>query len=178
MIPILKAAPVVQVAYVVPDAREAARRHSALFGSGPFFHVELIPLRFARWKGMETVFNHGCAFGQWGNVMIELMEPHDLHDAQVMGLDKRPTIPILHHQAFAIEKAAEIAAELGQRGHELALHAVLESDIEAFMVDTRSECGHLIELFEPSALTQQFYDLVRDESIGWDGSNLIRKFAI
>lgn len=178
MIPTLKGIPTVQIAYAVPDAQAAARRHSAIYGSGPYFYTNLIPLSFALWRGEETVFNHGGAFGQWGNIMVEFMEPHDLHDAHVMGLDSRPTSPVLHHQAFSVEKAPELVAELGRQGCELALHAMLDSNIEAFMVDARSECGHFIELFEPSPLTVQFYDSVKGASVGWDGSDLIRTFAI
>lgn len=178
MIPTLKGIPVVQIAYVVPEAREAAERHSAIFGSGPYFYTGLIPLRFARWKGEDTVFSHGGAFGQWGDVMIELMEPRGLHDANVMGLDSLPSGPVLHHQAFCVKKPAEIVAELEQQGYELTLHAMLESNIEAFMVDARSGCGHSIELFAPSPLTVQFYDTVKSASIGWDGSDLIRTLVI
>jgi len=178
MIPTLKGIPPVQIAYVVPDAREAARRHSAIFGSGPYFYTELIPLRFARWKGEETVFKHGAAFGQWGDIMVELIEPRELHDANVLGLDSRPTIPVLHHRAFSVENAPEIVANLEKQGYELTLHAMLESNIEAFMIDARRDCGHIIELFTPSPLTLQFYDAVRGASFGWDGSDLIRALEI
>ena len=178
MNPILKGIPTVQIAYVVPDAREAARRHSAIYGSGPYFHIDLIPLRFTRWKGKETVYNHGCAFGQWGGIMVEFMEPRDLHDVNVMGLDSRPTSPVLHHQAFAVDKAAEMVAELGQQGYEQELHFMLESNIEGFMVDTRRDCGHFIELFTHSPQTLQFYDAVKGASIDWDGNDLIRPIAI
>lgn len=178
MIPTLKGISTVQIAYVVPDAREAARRHSTIYGSGPFFHTNLIPLRFARWNGLETVFNHGGAFGQWGDVMLELMEPQSQHDVNVMGLDSIPISPVLHHHAFAVEKAADVAAELGHQGYPLALHAMLESGIEAFMVDARRDCGHMIELFTHSAPTLEFYEAVKSASIDWDGSDLIRQIAI
>jgi hypothetical protein len=178
MIPTLKSIPIVQIAYVVPDAREAARRHSAIFGSGPYFYIDHIPMRFARWNGKETVYNHGSAFGQWDDIMIEFMEPRDLHDVKVLGLDSRPISPVFHHQAFIVDKPAEVAAELGQQGYELGLHVMLESNIEAFMVDARRDCGHFIELFAPSPQALQIYDAIKSGSIGWDGSDLIRAIVI
>jgi hypothetical protein len=178
MIPTLKSIPTVQIAYVVPDAREAARRHSAIFGSGPYFYTDFIPLRFARWNGDETVFNHGGAFGQWGDIMVEFMEPRELHDLNVLGLDSRPISPVLHHQAFFVDKPAEMAAELGQQGYKLGLHVMLESNIEAFMVDARRDCGHFIELFAPSPQSLQVYDAFKSASIGWDGSDPIRTITI
>lgn len=178
MIPTLKGIRTVQIAYVVPDAREAARCHSAISGSGPYFFIDHIPLRFARWNGKETVYNHGGAFGQWGDIQIEFVQPRDLHDLNVLGLENRPTSPVLHHQAFIVDKPAAVAAELGQQGYGLGLHVMLESDIEAFMVDARRACGHFIELFAPSAQALQFYDTIKSASVGWDGSDLIRTIAV
>jgi len=36
--------PVKQIAYLVNDVREAALRHSAHFGSGPFFVIDYPPI--------------------------------------------------------------------------------------------------------------------------------------
>ena len=178
MIPALKGIPTIQIAYVVPDAREAARRHSAIFGSGPYFYADFIPLRFARWNGEETVFNHGLAVGQWDDITMEFMEPRDLRDVNLLGLDSRPTSPVLHHQAFFVDEPAEMVAELGQQGYELGLHVMLENNIEGFMVDARRDCGHFIELFMPSPQILQINDAIKSASIGWDGSDPIRTIAI
>jgi hypothetical protein len=178
MISTLKGIASVQIAYVTPDAREAARRHSALFGSGPYFYTDFIPLRFARCNGEETVLNHGGAFGQWGDIMMEFMEPRDLHDLNVLGLDTRPASPVLHHHAFFVDEPALMAAVLGQQGYELRLHVMLESNIEAFMVDARKACGHFIELFMPSPQSLQIYNAIKSASNGWNGSDPIRTITI
>ena len=47
------ALPIRQIAYFVPDVRVAAARHAALFGSGPYFVAEHIPLRKALYRGRE-----------------------------------------------------------------------------------------------------------------------------
>ena len=55
--------PVRQVAYYVPDVREAAKAHSANFGSGPFFVAEHIPISLCRYRGKPGVFDHTSAYG-------------------------------------------------------------------------------------------------------------------
>jgi hypothetical protein len=55
---------------------------------------------------------------------------------------------------------------------------MLESNIEAFMVDARRDCGHFIELFAPSPQSLQIYDAFKSASIGWDGSDPIRTITI
>jgi len=66
--------PIRQVAYYVPDARAAALQHAAAFGSGPFFVADHIPLTLARYRGKPGVFDHTSAYGQWGDVMLELVQ--------------------------------------------------------------------------------------------------------
>jgi hypothetical protein len=93
----------------------------------------------------------------------------------VLGLDSRRAS---HHHAFFVDKPAEMAAELGQQRYELGLRVMLESNIEAFTVDARRDCGHFIELFTPSPRSLQIYDPVKSALIGWGASDLIRTFAI
>ena len=40
-----------QVAYFVPDVVAAARRHASLFGSGPYYVAEHIPLTLCEHRG-------------------------------------------------------------------------------------------------------------------------------
>ncbi len=40
-----------QVAYFVPDVKLAARRHAALFGSGPYYVAVHIPLTLSEHRG-------------------------------------------------------------------------------------------------------------------------------
>src|SRR5271167_3884032 len=69
--------PVVQIAFVVPDARAAALAHSQRYGSGPFFLVEHYPLTVHRHRGVDTPLDVTSAYGQWGNVTAEFVQQHD-----------------------------------------------------------------------------------------------------
>lgn len=79
------ALPIRQIAYFVPDVRVAAARHAALFGSGPYFVAEHIPLRKALYRGREGRLDHSSAYGQWGELMVEFVQqnnpgPSAFHD--------------------------------------------------------------------------------------------------
>jgi hypothetical protein len=69
--------PVRQVAYFVPDMRAAARAHSALYGSGPYFVADNIPLTLCRYRGQPGKLDHSSAYGQWGEVMIEFVQQNN-----------------------------------------------------------------------------------------------------
>ena len=71
------ALPIRQIAYFVPDVRVAAARHAALFGSGPYFVAEHIPLRKALYRGREGRRDHRSAYGQWGELMVECVQQNN-----------------------------------------------------------------------------------------------------
>ena len=53
------------------------------FGAGPFYwlgrHIDFDEVRF---RGGDCTFDHSSAIGQWGEVMVELSELHELAQAQ------------------------------------------------------------------------------------------------
>ena len=73
----------VQIAYAVEDVEKAAESWASGFGAGPFF-VRHHPAFDATHDGGPAVFNHSSAYGQWGDVQVELVQfgectPDSLH---------------------------------------------------------------------------------------------------
>ena len=66
--------PIVQVAYFVSDVRAAARQMHRRFGAGPFFVADRIDLAWGSHRGEPREFLHSSAYGQWGDVMMELVQ--------------------------------------------------------------------------------------------------------
>ena len=66
--------PAVQIAYFVSDIRSAAERMHRSFGAGPFYVIENIRLARAEHWGESCLFVHSSAYGQWGSVMLELVQ--------------------------------------------------------------------------------------------------------
>lgn len=156
---------VVQIAYAVRDVEQAAQRFAAATGAGPFFVRKHIPLISARIFGEASAFDHSSAYGQWGEVMVELVEEHT--PAIV-------TPPNSHHKAFIVPNLKEAVTWCVQQGWPEALWAELGGGTAFAFCDARHQLGHLIEMYEPTDGLLAFYDFVKSAAQGWDGRDPVR----
>jgi hypothetical protein len=167
-----------QMAYVVADIQEAARKHSELFGSGPFFVAKKIPFRSSIYRGKSMPFVHSAAFGQWGDMQVEFMQREDDQPSVLTEvLEITGGRPSTHHKAIIIPDPGKAAHAFETAGYPIAWEGVMEVGIEVYMVDTRALYGHMIELYEPSAMVDSFYAMVKSAAVGFDGADPVRDFA-
>lgn len=164
----------VQIAYHVPDPAAAARRHATEFGWGPFFLMEHIALERSLYRGRPATFDHSSAYGQAGELMIEFITQHGdeasaLRDMYASGQSG------LHHVAQFVPDLVAAIAGYRERGLEAALEARTTTGVDFAMIDTRSELGHMLELYEPSEGLRRFYAYVRKSAQGWDGRDPVRQ---
>ncbi len=169
--------PVRQIAYYVHDVKEAAKRHMALYGSGPFFLMEAPPLP-ARYRGKDMPFHHTTAFGQWGTMQVELLRQNDdlpsvLHDLYPVGSGRSG----IHHAAIIVDDLEEAIANFAKAGYSEAMR-VTPPGITAVFIDTVRTLGHFIELYEPTPAISGIYDMVAKAAIGFDGSDPIRPVTL
>lgn len=155
------ALPARQIAYFVPDVRAAARAHRAAFGSGPFLVIDHVATPVVRHRGRPAALDHGSAYGQWGDVMLEFVCQHDdgpsaFHDLYPRGAGRFG----LHHVAVFVADLTAAIADFAARGAECALYAETAS-LAFAMVDTSAALGHMIELYEPTPVLLGFYDRIR-----------------
>ncbi|MFN2099199.1 VOC family protein [Altererythrobacter sp. MF3-039] len=170
--------PVRQLAYFVPDIDEAARQHSAVFGSGPFFAARHIALKSSFYRGERHPFDHSSAYGQWGDVMVEFLQqngdgPSACHDLFPVGSGRYG----LHHAAMIVEDIDTAIEQFEADGFALAQDCVTEGGTRFAFVDTSAALGHMIELYEPTTVLVGFYDMVRGAAQDWDGSAPIRELG-
>lgn len=158
----------VQIAYAVADVDQGARTFAATMGAGPFFIVKHIPLKSARVHGKESTFDHSSAYGQWGEVMVELVQEHT--PALV-------TPGRLHHLAFMVPSIRSAVAACVTRGWPEALWAETSNGQAFAFCDARHELGHFIEMYEPTPGLLGFYDMVKRASLDWDGSEPVRSLG-
>ena len=168
-----KLGPPVQIAYAVNDAHQAADQWAKNFGAGPFFIAEHIPVTNVTHRGNPGVFDHTSAYGQWGNIMVELVQDHGDGPSAIRDL-YAPGETGLHHVAYFVDDLDTATTELAERGFPLAMSAQARGTTRFHFIDAVSQMGHFLELYEPSSALQSFYQKVRDASIDWDGSDPIR----
>jgi hypothetical protein len=157
----------VQIAYAVGDVVAGAAAWSAL-GVGPFFVREHIEVANVRVRGVTAGFDHSSAYGQWGDVMIELIHQHDGGDDPIVGAGG------IHHVAHFVDDFTSASIALVAAGHAEVLYAETATGMPFAFHDALDERGHLIEIYERTAPLARFYDMVRIASVGWDGADPVR----
>lgn len=170
--------PIRQVAYFVADVRAAAMRHHALFGSGPYYVADNIPLRLCRYRRREAVLDHSSAYGQWGEVMIEFVQQNNsgrsaFHDVYPEGSGREG----LHHVALFSDDLEADIVRYGADGHDLALYAEMATGFPFAMIDTVAAYGHMIELYPPEPSLAGFYAQVADAARDFCGVDVLRPIS-
>jgi hypothetical protein len=164
----------VQVAYHVPDPVAAAERCARDYGWGPFFLLEHIPLQWSRYRGAAAEFDHSSAYGQAGEVMVELITQHNDGPSVLRDL-YAPDETGVHHVACFVDDLATALQTQRERGHAIALEARTGTGVDFAMVDLSMTLGHMLELYEPGEDLRRFYAHVRKCADGWDGSRPVRR---
>lgn len=171
VIPVLKT---VQMAYHVPDPEAAASDCARRFGWGPFYLLEHVPLARCVYRGQPASFDHTSAYGQAGEIMVELITQHG--DApsvvrEAYAADARG----LHHTAhFVADLPKAIDAHVAQ-GAELVMDATTADGVRFVMLGSPA-LGHCLELYEPTPALTRFYDYIRRKAVDWDGADPVRRF--
>lgn len=153
----------VQLAYAVDDVERAAATFAATFGAGPFFVRHHPVLATVDARGARGTFHHSSAYGQWGDVQVELVALHD-----------DPPPPGLHHVARFVPSLDEEVARLTASGWPLLFEASSSSGVRFAFCDARPDLGHLLEVYEPVPALVELYAGVAMAADGWDGSSSVR----
>jgi hypothetical protein len=157
----------VQVAYATDDVHATARRWTER-GIGPFFVIEHIALTDVEIDGATAAFDHSSAYGQWGPVMVELIQQHDPGPDPVVGTAG------IHHVASFVDDFEVASAALAADGFPRRLKASTAGGQAFAFHDARPTLGHLLEIYERTDRLAGFYSMVRDASLAWTGNDPVR----
>ncbi len=165
--------PPVQIAYAVPDVFAAARHWAAAFGAGPFLVRSHIPVAEVMYRGAPGVFDHSSAYGQWGSIMVELVQDHGSEPSAVREMYSADESG-LHHLAFFVDDLDAATAGLAAAGMPLAMSATSGGGVRFHFIDAVATHGHMLELYEPTERLHRFYADVAAAADGWDGRHPVR----
>jgi catechol 2,3-dioxygenase-like lactoylglutathione lyase family enzyme len=166
--------PPVQIAYAVGDVFDAARQWVEHFGAGPFFvrpHIELIDVTH---RGRPSTFDHSSAYGQWGPIMVELVQDHTNGPSVISDVYAEGGFGV-HHLAFFVDDLRLAQHTQQARGHDVAMTARTPGGVEFCFIDTLATHGHLLELYSRSDRLTTFYEMVATAARDWDGRDPIRQ---
>ena len=167
---------IVQVAYFVDDIRAQAKIMARTFGAGPFYVVDNIELQWGEHRGERCDFVHSSAYGQWGDVMMELVQQESEGPSPFRDL-YGPGESGLHHVATMVDSLPAAYAHFDAAGIPLATRSMTKTGTEFSFLDATARLGHFIEVYERSDSLLGFYDFIRSQAIDWDGSEPIRDFS-
>ena len=143
-----------QIAYAVPDlAVSTVDVWSTALRAGPFVVAEHVALSRCEIDGRPGEFDHSSAYGQWGDVMVELIVEH-----------QSPRIGSasgVHHVAFMVTSLSSGIDLCRARGWPVLLDATTRHGQRFVMCDARQDLGHLVEMYEESDVLREFYAHVR-----------------
>lgn len=165
---------VVQFAIHAPSIEMLARRWSKEMGAGPFYLLEHIALAKSFYRGVPARFDHSSAYGQLGEIMIELIHQHDNAPSAVRDMFAAEESG-LHHTAIFVDDIDAAVREATRRGMAIALDAETVEGVRFVMADARARYGCMLEFYEPSGALKKFYNFIRRKSEGWDGRDYLRK---
>ena len=168
------ALPIRQVAYFCADVRASARAHHALYGSGPYFVADNIPLARADHRGAARTLDHTSAYGQWGEMMIEFVQqnnpgPSAFRDLYPEGSGRWG----MHHTALFVDDVDAAVARFADLGHPTALYAQMHDGFVFAFADTSAALGHMTELYTPVPSLTKFYAMVAGAAQRYRGGDIL-----
>ena len=163
----------VQVAYIVADVEKSALEWATQRGAGPFFLKPYKTEGEVTYQGQPATLDHISAFGQYGELMIELIQPLGDKPSVYRDHNGKGAEGLHHFAQMCTDLEASIAATAAM-GYPLLSRTGTEKTPAAF-VDARHELGHMIELCQASPSLHYLYQFVADAAQDWDGTNPVRQ---
>lgn len=163
----------VQIAYRVDDLEAACHDWATRVGAGPFLcrpHMAVT----ATYDGQPAVYDHSAAFGQWGPIMLELIELHSCEPAPLRAVIEHEGPGQVHHFACFVDDLDDASAALTEQGMPLTMSLTTSSGMRVHFHDARHVVGGMLELYVGTEHLRAFYDKVADLADGWDGSDVVR----
>ncbi|WJL96623.1 VOC family protein [Microbacterium sp. ET2] len=164
--------------YVVDDLEAAVARFAAATGAGPFFFSEHVRLdEVTTGTGEPAVYDHSSAIGQLGDIAVEFMVVHDVLPSSVKEPLTGFASPALHHVAWAVEDWDAVVAQLDAAGAPSYMQARFGAMRTSYH-DASALVGHHIEIHLQNPDLVAFFGMVRDASVGWDGTQVLRRLEL
>ena len=164
--------PIGHVGYVVDDIGQGVDWAVRTLGAGPFFLVSHLPFDVCTFNGQPAQYDHSSAFGQWGDIKVELTVVHSADPPELAAM-LGGHAPRVGHIGMLVDDLEAESAALEEAGLPV-FHTGSAGPVSASWHDGQSQLGHHVELLRRGPEIEGFYELIRSSSIGWDGSEPIR----
>lgn len=164
-----------QAGYVVEDIEAAMDYWSRVLGIGPWFYNPRVPIVNYTYHGEPYEVHNSVALANSGPLQMELIQTRN--DAPSMYRDfLKAGRTGLQHVAYWTETYDEDLARLLAQGFKPAMSGEVGEKGRFIYFDTEYHPGTVIELSEVAGPKGKLFKLIREASIGWDGTDPVRPF--
>ncbi len=166
--------PISQLAFVPQDFDAALQYWTGTMGAGPFFTLEHVAYREARYRGRPTDIDFSMALGYWGDMQIELIRQNN--DAPSIYSDwRRAGRDGLHHVCIVVDDIAPARATCAAADASIVQEIFLDGAEGIYVAPGGT--GMLVEILKPSPAILELFTMMRNAARDWDGSNPIRSLG-
>lgn len=162
------AVPLNHISFHVADIEEAVDTWATKMNAGPFFLLERIKFDYVDAGSESAVFEHSTAFGQWGDIVVELQQ---LHEVAPTWLRSKFEVP-MNHVAYVVPDGEATSRDLEVRGLPLFLTCGFGPITARF--HSIPGMAHSIEIHQASDFLDAFFEGLRNSASGWRGERPLR----
>ncbi len=164
-----------QLGYVVPDIEAAMDYWSRALGVGPWFYNPKVPIKNYKYRGQSHEPHNSVALANSGFVQVELIQTRN--DVPSMYRDfLQAGNTGLQHVAYWTSNYDADLERLLKDGFKPVMSGEVGEKGRFIYFDTEYHPGTVIELSEVAGPKGKMFDLIRESSEGWDGSDPVRPF--
>ncbi|MCP5280142.1 MAG: VOC family protein [Rhodoferax sp.] len=164
-----------QLGYVVRDIEAAMAYWSETLGVGPWFYNPKVPIKNYLYRGERHEPHNSVALANSGFVQVELIQCRN--DVPSMYRDfLQAGNTGLQHVAYWTDNYDADLARLEKQGFKAVMSGEVGERGRFIYFDTEYHPGTVIELSEVAGPKGRMFDLIRESSVGWDGSQPVRPF--
>jgi hypothetical protein len=162
-----------QNAWVVDDLQRAMDQWISLWGVGPFFVMEHVPMENLHYRGQPSKIDCTIGLAQSGRTQIELIQQNCDNPSVYRDYVPKGRSGFHHIAVITKDYDREIAA-YRSKGLAVAMNGTF-GDMRFAYVDAWREVGSVIELIEDRPSIRDYFAKVAAAAEGWDGSDPVRR---
>ncbi len=166
-----------QLGYVVPDIEQAMAYWSGTMGVGPWFYNPKVPIEDFRYEGISYSPHNSVALANSGFIQVELIQTRN--DVPSMYRDfMQAGHTGLQHVAYWTQQFDADLELMEAQGFRVKMSGTVGKNGRFVYFDKELHPGTVIELSEVVGPKGQLFDLIREASTNWEGSDPIRPFPL
>lgn len=165
--------PVMQFAFVPKNFDTALRHWTETMGVGPFFLIENNFLTDGKYLGETYHCVFSIAIAYWGDIQIELVRQENDAPSIYRGVEG----DALHHTCIMTDDIVKARSIAEASGAIVLVEGKVGADGHVLYVDTGGGPGTIVEILQGATGTEGLFGMIKAASVGWDGSEPLRKLG-